>query len=380
MAILSNKTTGVDQMLNNIKLLLGFSIILFIFSPANSLASFGSSCHINNARVNYVQEHEGKLYIGFENLRDKSGLVFNNAQQLTPTQESIKEMLLWASQSKHRYFDIELGGYACALISANRGTSQVYLSSEEAISSIKSDKNDGCICDVTNTSTPTMFMLPTMNEVGDILEHMAGFNDEQIAIFQGAMLDMFANMNPQRSQANSMALPLILLEKISLMGVEKISNTQLAYLVGTFQDQLKPKELELLEDIVNQIDNIEFKKDRKGNTVVKLNTFNGDIKIRSEDIPMNTQKQREALAETLHYAEIEDGATLIYEKSDGDIGRYKKVEIDGIKVEGNFPVIGNLRITPRRATINLDDDDVPAQIKVSFKKLVSVPWTFDIKQ
>ncbi|WP_419168482.1 hypothetical protein [Halobacteriovorax sp.] len=367
-------------MLNNIKLLLGLFSILLSITPTDSYASYWNSCHLNNLRVNNVLEHEGKLYIGFENLEDKSGLVFDKNAQLTQKEESIKQMLLWAAQSKNNYFDLELDAYACRVIEMNKGTAQVYHDKSSALSSIKSDKNEGCICDVTNTSTPTMFMLPTMNEIGDILEHMAGFNDEQIANFQGAMLDMFANMNPQRSQANSMALPLILLEKISLMGVEKISNTQLAYLVGTFQDQLKPKELELLEDIVNQIDNIEFKKDRKGNTVVKLNTFNGDIKIRSEDIPMNTQEQREALAETLHYAEIEDGATLIYEKTDGDIGRYKKVEIDGIKVEGNFPVIGNLRITPRRATINLDDDDVPAQVKVSFKKLVSVPWTFDIKQ
>lgn len=360
-------------MIKDLMKILTFTMLTLVF-----VQNVHGECRLNNMRVNYIANSDKGTFVGFENLEDKVGLYFEKDVS-DPKSLDLLAFLKRASKSKNHYFDVALEDYACDRIEQNKGESISYFSANTALTYASSDDDFGCLCNITNSSTPTMFMLPTMNEMDLILRKMTGLSDAQVNNFKVGMLQMFKDMNPQRPEANSIALPLILIEKLKLLGVKKVTNEQLSYLVGIFSDHLNPDELGLLEDIIDQVKEIEFSEDAKGNTVAKLHTYQNDIRITAQDIPTENAAQKEILEETLHHATIENGAKLVYTESDGERGLEKEVDIRGIEILGTFPVIGKLKVSPRRAKIDLTDDDVPARVKVKMKKGISLYWTFDIK-
>lgn len=359
-------------------------LILAMCTILISTSIYAESCRLSDVRISYVYDGKDQAgnsvaYIGFKNFETAAGVYFDKDKMNSENQE-LFNFLMDQSKSKKNFFDIKFSGYACAMIKINKTKNTQYFFAPEVEGFARSSGEINPNCDRSYNATPTMFMLPTMEEFDDILSHVAGFNKSQVKEFQDGMLEMFLNMNPQRPQANTIALPVILFEKLSLLGLKKISNDQMKYLISTFEDDLSTDELNLLDDIISQIRNINFSKDKKGNTVVRIETFRGDIQLNAQDIPTENKEQKKILEETLHHLKINNGAKIVYHETDKNVGLKKEIEVRGIDVVGDFPVIGRVKISPREASIDLTNDDVPAEVKVKFKKGISLYWTFDIKQ
>jgi hypothetical protein len=170
------------------------------------------------------------------------------------------------------------------------------------------------------------------------------------------------------------------------------------FLTEKFKEELTPSQGKLLDKIYRQIDSLKITKiDNNSSEVTIVTKSKKPITILGNDIPTLDNETKEYMDKHFHKVDIDNNTKLTFtnQKSSNELKSQKanqtlndlevhaivnptNVAISGIKVFGEFPIVGNFTGTPIKIDIDIDDK-VPAKAKVDFSKgFVSLSYTFDL--
>jgi hypothetical protein len=231
-----------------------------------------------------------------------------------------------------------------------------------------------------------------------ILDIAVGFSHENVNLASVLLVHLFERMNTKTPNANSLVFTVSLFKALEVLNVKSINRDQLQYLALRFKQQLPAPQFALLQSILNQIDTINFNRDTQGKVVVRLATTSGKtITLGANDIPVADQSGRAMLQKYFNKIEIENGTSMVFADQKRDVspkGQSRNqglndvelkafatpttVTVQGINVNGQFPIIGGVSIKPQELIVDIDSA-TPVKANVGFKKgFFGMSYTFDL--
>lgn len=365
----------------------------FLFAFANIAFSADLNCNLTNMRVSSAQkyDHSKTVYYTVGNL---------NKNIMIPISEIDNSELAKAIRNsninKDVFINIQLDSTICKqVISAASYQSFLIWPANIKSSKLSYTSAVDCVDCVTFKNAPIALQLPVMSEMKRILDKSAGFSTENINAASLMLIHLFERMNTKTPNANSLIFTVALFKAFETLKVKAINQEQLQYLALRFKDQLPKDQFLLLQKIMSQIAQINFRRDNKSQTVVQLATVNGKpISLSADDIPADPSA-RAMLREYFNKVVIENDTSMVFtekELTTAKLTRNKtlnnlevqafgtpvNVAVSGLVVSGKFPVIGGIAISPKEFIVDIDSS-VPVQAKVGFKKgFVGMSYTFDL--
>ncbi|MBC7713725.1 MAG: hypothetical protein H7177_10315 [Rhizobacter sp.] len=370
-------------------------VSLFLLT-AFGQASAAVDCNLKNARVRYSHRYPDlkTTYFQVANLAKSIQIPITDAA----INSDLGKMLASSNSNKDVFLNLNLAANICNQIMTSEDYEEflVMPSSVKATRTITSTAVD-CIDCASIAHAPVNLQLPSMKDMRSILDKAAGFSPENINMTSLMLIHLFERMNNKTPNANSLVFTVSLFRALELLKVKTINKDQLQYLASRFKEKLPREQFAMLQKILKQIDSLNFNHSNDGTVGVSIATIAGrPITLTASDIPAADESSREMLKKYFNKVEIQHGTSMVFtDKKALDPLRVKRnaglnplevksfatptvVAVQGIKVSGQFPVLGGIDITPKELDIDIDSD-APVKANVGFKKgFVGLSYTFDL--
>lgn len=372
------------------------SILFLSLVLTYSLPIFSDECPLKRARVNYSLRENNLKYYWVGNL-DRQIIVS------IPDRESNSQLAknLQASDADTSVFlNLQLDNRICnQLRTVPRG---LFLPTDYvkkiSLAPNKSAESTNAMMCTTLVNAPLAMTLPSISEMRKILDKAAGLSSEKVEMTANMIVHLFERMNTKTINANGVIFMISLFRAFDLLGLEKINHDQLEYLTATFKEKLEPNEFQLLEKIMAQVDSISFSRNKAGNLKVSLNSVGGKtITLNGKDIPTHDEATQKTLEKYFNKIEIANGTSMEFNDSKVQINPLKDkkdagmsafeinsiskpstVTINGIRIAGQFPIIGGISVNPKKLDVDIDQK-TPVKASVGFKKgFINLSYTFDL--
>jgi hypothetical protein len=378
--------------MKNTKNLIALVLLLLTVISQNA---FALDCTIKNARVRYSnRNNDSKVtYFWVGNLNKSIMIPISEGEMGSELGKALKK----SDGNKDFFINLTLAPAICnSVMTAEEYRSfMIFPQNLTSVVASQSSASD-CVDCVNFKNAPIAISLPPMSDMKRILDKSAGFSSENVNLTAALIVHMFERMNNKTANANSLVFSVSLLKALEALKVKTINKDQLQYLAMRFKEQLAPDQFNLLQKIFKQLESLNFDRDSNGQLKVSLTTTNAKpIVLVANDIPVATPADREMVKKYFEKVEIADKTSLVFtdkkisEASKAKSAKLNEIEIksfvtpstvniEGIKVFGQFPILGGVMVNPEVLTIDIDDV-IPAKAKVSFKKgILGMSYTFDL--
>lgn len=367
-------------------------ILFFILIFFNNI--YAVDCNLKNARVSYSYQplnQAGTTYFVVGNLEKQIQIPIRESNSSTELANSLKK----SYADKDIFLNLKLEPYMCEVVmNAEKYQSYLVRPNEIVSTSISHTHSVDCIECMTFNYAPLNVKIPPMKEMQNILDKSAGFSPEKINLVSHLLIDLFERMNNKTPNANSLVFTVSLFKVLEALKVSNIDRDQLQYLVSKFKDQLSPEQYNLLNVIFNKVDKIAFTHSNDTQSSLKIETVdNKPIIIKNNDIPVLDQQTREYINKYFNNIEIASGTSMSFidqkpmdKSTNSRLAEleYKSfivptvVEVNGIVVAGQFPILGSITVTPKKLDVNIDSQ-IPVKADVGFKKgFLGMTYTFNL--
>lgn len=369
-----------------------YLILLFILIFFSNL--YAAECTLKNARVtnSYQPANQtGTTYFVVGNLERQIQIPIKEPNSYTELTNSLKK----SYDDKGIFLNLKLEPYICGVV-MNAEPYQSYLVKPKEITStvISHSHSVDCIECMIFNNAPINIQIPPMKEMQNILDKSAGFSPEKINLVSHLLIDLFERMNYKTPNANSMVFTVSIFKALETLNVSNIDRDQVQYLVSKFKYQLSPDQYNLLKVIFNKVDKIAFTHSSDTQSTLKIETVdNKPITIKNNDIPVLDLQTKEYINKYINNIEIANGTSMSFtdqksidKSTNSKLAEleYKSfivptvVEVNGIVVSGQFPILGNITVTPKKLDVNIDSQ-TPVKADVGFKKgFLGMTYTFNL--
>lgn len=359
--------------------------------------AFALDCTLLNARVNYTYKssEENTTYYWIDNLKKIIRVPVSDSHSNTDLAKALKS----SSANKDVFINMQLESNACHLVLKSKERPGVLIFPDfiKSITTSYSSSID-CIDCITFKNIPMNLILPPMIEMKNIFSKSAGLSPQNINRASILLIHLFERMNHKTPNANLLIFTVALFKTFEVLQVKSLNNTQLEYLSSQFKELLPTNQYALLQMILKQIAGIHFTRDNLGKIVVQLSTIDRKtISLSGSDFPVANEGARQMLQKYFNRMEIEHGASLVFtnnKMSNNSLQRNKNqglnqlevqtfvtpsnAGLQGIQISGQFPVIGEMAITPADLIIDIDSS-IPVKTHVNFKKgFMRMSYTFNL--
>lgn len=352
-------------------------------------------CNIKNARVkaNYRFDEMKTTYFEVGNLSKRIQIPVKDSE----LNNDLGKLLKSSDANKDVYLNLNLAPSICNQIIKGEDY-QEFLVFPKDVKVTKASLSMAVDCvECTNLrNAPINIQLPSMKDMRNILDKSAGFTTENINLTSLMLVHLFERMNNKTPNANSLIFTVSLFRAFEALKVKTINKDQLQYLASRFQDSLPRDQFLLLKTILGKVDAISFNRNSNGSVAVNLSTTGAKtVTLTGKDIPVADPSARQMIEKYFNRVEIENNTSMIFadkklsnEKQTRNVGLNNlevqsfatptTVSVQGIKVTGQFPVIGEIQVKPQELNVDIDSD-APVKANVGFKKgILGLSYTFDL--
>lgn len=248
---------------------------------------------------------------------------------------------------------------------------------------------------------PMNIELPTINEMKSFYAKI-GLDKASQKKMENNFINLVNRMQNRTFNSNGFVYITSLFKVLSMLEIKEIKHDALMFLGKQFRNKLSDDQWMLLMEIIKKMDRIQLYRNEENELTVILRTQNAKpIRFTSGEIPVGGQGGRDLLDKYFDFFELKDATSLKYSNleianesqttkevrnkglSKLDIQSFtlpSSIAIQGMKVVGRFPIIGNLEVTPKILYTDIDDNTSPAKIRLSFKKgFINPYYTFDLE-
>ena len=352
-------------------------------------------CNIKNARVkaNYRFDEMKTTYFEVGNLSKRIQIPVKDSE----LNNDLGKLLKSSDANKDVYLNLNLAPSICNQIIKGEDY-QEFLVFPKDVKVTKASLSMAVDCvECTNLrNAPINIQLPSMKDMRNILDKSAGFTTENINLTSLMLVHLFERMNNKTPNANSLIFTVSLFRAFEALKVKTINKDQLQYLASRFQDSLPRDQFLLLKTILGKVDAISFNRNSNGSVAVNLSTTGAKtVTLTGKDIPVADPSARQMIEKYFNRVEIENNTSMIFadkklsnEKQTRNVGLNNlevqsfatptTVSVQGIKVTGQFPVIGEIQVKPQELNVDIDRD-ATVKANVGFKKgILGLSYTFDL--
>jgi hypothetical protein len=352
-------------------------------------------CRLKNARVSNHYERNSKIYYIVSNLGKKIHIPINELDKKSELLKALKK----SEMDKSLFLTLQLDDSICEGVMTTVEPRGFEVAPQKINSTfISNSTSTDCIECNSYLHAPIAIKLPPFSDMNDILARSAGLSPDKIHIMSNLLKHLFERMNNKQFMANSLVFTVSIFKAFEALNVKEINQDQLMFLAEKFKEELTPMQGKLLDKIYRQIDSLKIIKiDNNSSEVTIVTKSKKPITILGNDIPTLDNETKEYMDKHFHKVDIDNNTKLTFtnQKSSNELKSQKanqtlndievhaivnptNVAISGIKVLGEYPIVGNFTGTPKIIDIDIDDK-VPAKAKVDFSNgFIGFSYTFDL--